>query len=42
MDLRGEAERELFGVLPAKELATLNRLLRKLAVAADEEPPPPL
>ncbi len=40
MDLRGEAERALFGTLPAKELATLNRLLRKLAVAADGDPPP--
>jgi DNA-binding MarR family transcriptional regulator len=40
MDLRGKAERELFGNLPPKELATLNRLLRKLAVAADKDRPP--
>jgi len=40
MDLRGQAERDLFAALPPKELATLNRLLRKLAVVADAAAPP--
>ncbi|GLY28232.1 MarR family transcriptional regulator [Kineosporia sp. NBRC 101731] len=41
MRQRGEAEKHLMSALSAKELTTLNRLLRKLAVAADEPPPPP-
>ncbi|GLY15563.1 MarR family transcriptional regulator [Kineosporia rhizophila] len=39
MDLRGQAERRLFGALSPKELASLNRLLRKVALVADEEFP---
>nr|WP_269328122.1 MarR family transcriptional regulator [Kineosporia mesophila] len=42
MRQRGEAEKRLMGALSAKELTTLNRLLRKLAVVADEHPPPNL
>ncbi|MBT0769373.1 MarR family transcriptional regulator [Kineosporia sp. J2-2] len=40
MRLRGEAEERLFGALSPRELATLNRLLRKLAVLADEDRQP--
>ncbi|GAB6898474.1 MarR family winged helix-turn-helix transcriptional regulator [Kineosporia succinea] len=39
MRLRGEAEERLFAALSAKEMATLNRLLRKLALVVDEELP---
>ncbi|GAB3247753.1 MarR family winged helix-turn-helix transcriptional regulator [Kineosporia babensis] len=39
MALRGEAERNLLGALTPKELAALNRLLRKLAVVVDAEYP---
>ncbi len=39
MDLRGEAERALFHVLTPEELASLNLLLRKLAVVVDAEYP---
>jgi DNA-binding MarR family transcriptional regulator len=36
MALRGEAEEELAGVLSRRELATLNRLLRKLLLHAEQ------
>jgi DNA-binding MarR family transcriptional regulator len=35
MDMRGHAEAELFSVLSGRELATLNRLLKKLTVAIE-------
>jgi len=36
MQLRGGAEEELAGALTRKELETLNRLLRKLLLRAEE------
>lgn len=35
MDMRGSAETDLFGVLSARELATLNRLLKKLTLTLE-------
>lgn len=36
MDIRGEAENDLAGALSERELATLNRLLKKVALRAEE------
>ncbi|WP_278257710.1 MarR family transcriptional regulator [Nocardioides convexus] len=36
MDIRGEAENDLAGALSERETATLNRLLKKVALRAEE------
>ena len=41
MALRGDAETDLTGALTRKELATLNRLLKKLTLHVEKPAPPP-
>ena len=41
MQLRGRAEEELLGALSERELAGLNRLLKKLTTVAEGQPPDP-
>ena len=41
MDIRGAAEHDLAGALTARQLATLNRLLRKMTLHAERQDPPP-